>query len=264
MKKMTIIVMAFFFLIAAQVFSQSLMSEADGYWDKRGEVFETSTLLADSTNIDMAISLYKKIAETATGAEKEEAIWKQIRAYYYKGKYTTNDKELKKKIYDFGKKIGEANLATYPDSPGLNLFLAIVWGVWGEEYGILAAAKKGVAGKIKELCEKTIALDPEFDEAGGYRVLGRVYFKAPKIWPILRWPSKKEAVKILKKSLEIAPTNLDSKQFYAEALYSQNQKEEAIGIMKEILATTEVVGGIAEDAVIKKEVEATLKEWEKK
>ncbi len=248
-------------LSVSALFAQNLMQQADSLWDMRGEGFEHETLLADSTNINQAISIYKEIINNATGSEKEEAMWKLIRAYYFKGRYTTHDSELKKGIYDLGKELGEEGIKEFPDSPGVNLFLAIVWGVWGEEYGIFAAARKGVAGKIKDLCEKTIELDPEYDDAGGYRVLGRVYFKAPKIPLILGWPSDKKAVKILEKAYEIAPDNLTTKQFLAEALYSRDQKERAMELMNEILATSEVSEGAAEDAIIKKEVKEKLAEW---
>jgi len=250
-------------LFCFNLLAQNLLQQADSLYEQRGDVFDTTTLIADSTNINQAIELYKKFIETASGAEKEQATWKLMRSYYFKGKYTTNDSELKKKIYDQGKELGQVGLDEFSESVGINLFSAIVWGVWGEEYGIIKAAKQGVAGKIKKHCEKVIELDPNFDEAGGYRVLGRVYFKAPKIPLILGWPSKKKAVGILEKSYEIAPHNLNTRQFLAEALYSQKQKERAIQLMKEILAEENIREGIAEDAVIKHEVKTTLAEWEK-
>ncbi len=254
-----IFVLVSFFSLSAQ----NLLQQADSLYEMRGEVFDQTELIADSTNINQAIELYKEIIATANGAEKEEAIWKLMRAYYFKGKYTTNDSEMKKKVYDLGKDLGKVGLDEFPESVGIHLFSAIVWGVWGEEYGILKAARKGVAGKIKDHCEKVIELDLNFDEAGGYRVLGRVYFKAPKIPLILGWPSKKKAVEILEKSYNIAPKNLNTRQFLAEALYSQDEKERAIQMMKEILVETDTIEGIAEDAVIKHEVKTTLAEWEK-
>jgi hypothetical protein len=263
MKRIALIVFGFLLLFVINLFAQDLLQEADTYYDNRGEGFNQENLIADSTNIDKAIDLYKRVLETATGAEKEEATWKLMRAYYFKGKYTTDDKDTKKKIYDLGKDLGKTGLEEFPESVGINLFSAILWGVWGEEYGVFKAAKEGVAGKIRKLCEKVIELDPNFDQGGGYRVLGRVYFKAPKIPLILGWPSKKKAVEYLEKSYEIAPKNLSTRQFLAEALYSQNQKERAIQMMKGILAETETIDGIAEDAVIKSEVKATLAEWEK-
>ncbi len=263
MKRISVIAIAIMLLFVVNLSAQNLLQEADSLYDKRGENFDTVKLIADPANIDKAIELYKKVIETASGAEKEEAIWKLMKAYYFKGKYTTDDSEMKKQIYDMGKELGKTGVEEFPESVGIHLFSAIVWGVWGEEYGILKAARQGVAGKIKEHCEKVIELDPNFDEAGGYRVLGRVYFKAPKIPLILGWPSKKKAVEILEQSYKIAPKNLNTRQFLAEALYSQGEKERAIQMMEEILAETESIEGIAEDAVIKSEVKATLAEWQK-
>lgn len=263
MKKVVVLTCIVFFAFFLNTFAQDILQEADELWEQRGDNFNQETLLADSTNINNAIALYKKFLTTATDAEKEAATWKLIRAYYFKGGYTTNDSEMKKKIFDLGKDLGNKAVEAYPESAGINLFLAIVWGVWGEEYGILQAAKNGVAGKIKTYCEKAIEIDPNFDEAGGYRVLGRVYFKAPKIWPILRWPSKEKAVEILKKARELAPHNLITQQFLAEALHAEGQKDEAVKLMKGILAHEGVAEGIAEDAVTKDDVKTILAEWEK-
>ena len=263
MKRISLIATGIMLLFVFNLSAQNLLQEADSLFDKRGENFNPEKLIADATNVDKAIELYKKVLDTASDAVKEEAIWKLMKAYYFKGKYTTDDSEMKKQIYDLGKELGKTGVEEFPESVGIHLFSAIVWGVWGEEYGILKAARKGVAGKIKEHCEKVIDLDPNFDEAGGYRVLGRVYFKAPKIPLVLGWPSKKKAVEILEKSYNIAPKNLNTRQFLAEALYSQGENERAIQMMKEILAETETIEGIAEDAVIKHEVKTTLADWEK-
>ncbi|NOZ63299.1 MAG: hypothetical protein GXO74_16720 [Calditrichaeota bacterium] len=263
MKKSFMLLAAFVLIFSLNLLAQGLLEKADEFWDKRGDNFNADKLLADSAQINQAISLYQQILAKAVGQEKEEATWKLIRAYYFKGKYCTADKDMKKKIYNLGKDLGEASLKEFPNSAGITLFTAIVWGVWGEEYGILAAARKGVAGKIKDLCEKSIEVDPNFDGAGGYRVLGRVYFKAPKIWPFLRWPSKTKAVEILEKGHKLAADNLTTKQFLAEALYSQGKKKRAVALMNEILNASGVHEGVAEDAVLKDEVRGTLQEWEK-
>jgi len=263
MKRIMLIAFSIMLLFVLNLSAQNLLQEADSLFDNREENFDQEKRIADPANVNKAIELYKKVIETASGAEKEEAVWKLMKAYYFKGKYTTDDSEMKKQIYDMGKELGKTGVEEFPESVGIHLFSAIVWGVWGEEYGILKAARKGVAGKIKEHCEKVNKLDPNFDEAGGNRVLGRVYFKAPKIPLILGWPSKKKAVGILEKSLKIAPKNLNTRQFLAEALYSQGEKERAIQMMKEILAETETIEGIAEDAVIRHEVKTMLGDWEK-
>ncbi|MBN2012374.1 hypothetical protein JW960_23800 [candidate division KSB1 bacterium] len=250
-------------LSVSVTFGQTLLEQADSLYDLRAHGFDAAQLLADVTPINNAIEMYQQALQADDGANKEEITWKLIRAIYFKGRYTTKDSEMKKKIYDEGKNIGEAALKELPNSAGINLYTAIVWGVWGEEYGILKAAKEGVAGKIKDYCERSIDADPAFDEAGGYRVLGRVYFKAPKIWPILRWPSKSEAVKILEKGRELAPENLATQQFLAEALHAEDQKDRAVDMLEEILAVDDVREGIVEDAVLKDEVKGILADWQK-
>jgi len=254
-----ILVMAF----TTGLTANSLIAEADSLYELRGENFDHETLLASTENIDKAVELYKQAIETTTGSEKEEATWKLMRAYYFKGNYTTHDSEIKKKIYDLAKNLGEEALKEFPESVGIHLFMAINWGVWGEEYGIFKAARKGVAGKIRKHCEKVIELDDMFDDAGGYRVYGRLHFKAPKIPLILGWPSNDKAVELLEKSHELAPALLITKQFLAEALYKKNEKERAIKLMKEILATDEIIEGIVEDAVVKNDVAVILQKWEK-
>ncbi|MBN2092399.1 tetratricopeptide repeat protein [candidate division KSB1 bacterium] len=261
MKKIiyAIVLIAFVTTLSAQ----SLLEQAESYYEKRGEKFNAATLLADATNIDQAIKLYEQAMNQLQGDQKAEATWKLIRAYYFKGRYTTKNTDEKKKIYDLGKNIGEKGVTEFQKSPGVFLFTAIVWGVWGEEYGILKAAREGVAGKIKEYCEKSIELDPNFDEAGGYRVLGRVYFKAPKIPFILGWPSTDKAIEFLKKANQIAPKNLTTKQFLAEALYKKDKTQDAMKLMEEVLAEKELIDGIVEDTVVKDEVKKTLADWKK-
>lgn len=251
------------FAIATTLSAQTLLEKAESAYEKRGEMFNAATLLADPANINQAIKLYEQAINQLQGDQKAEATWKLIRAYYFKGRYTTNNTDERKKIYDLGKNIGEKGIVEFPKSPGIFLFTAIVWGVWGEEYGILKAARQGVAGKIKEYCEKVIELDPNFDDAGGYRVLGRVYFKAPKIPLILGWPSTDKAIEILKKGQQIAPKNLITKQFLAEALYKKDKTQEAIKLMEDVLNEKELIDGIVEDAVVKDEVKKTLADWKK-
>jgi len=252
-----------FVCISSGLIAQTALEQADVLWEKRGDNFNPTTLTADPANIDQAIKLYQEALTGATGAAKAEATWKLIRAYYFKGNYTVKDSETKKEIFDKGKELGEQGIKDFPDSPGIHLFTAIVWGVWGEEYGILKAAKEGVAGKIKAYCEKVNELDPNYDNAGGYRVLGRVYFKAPKIPLILGWPSNKKAIELLEQGLKLAPNNLITKQFLAEALYKEGQEDRAKQLLNEVLAATELVGGVAEDADTKHEVKQLLAEWQK-
>ena len=91
-----------------------LVVEADGFYDLRAEGFNEGTLLASATNIDKAIELYIAAIKNTSGSDKEEATWKSMRAYYFKGSYTLSDKNARKAIYDKAKEIGAEGIKEFP------------------------------------------------------------------------------------------------------------------------------------------------------
>jgi tetratricopeptide (TPR) repeat protein len=244
--------------------AQELLRQADEIYNLRAVGFDENTLLADSNIIDSAIILYQKAVDNSTGSDKEEALWKLIRAYYFKGTYTTNEKDRKKEIFEAGRDVGLQGVELFPESAPIHLWVAIMWGVWAETHGIMSAARKGVANKMRRHCEKVIELDETFNGAGGYRIYGRLHFKSPKIPLILGWPSKKKAIELLNKAYQIDPRNLYTRQYLAEALYDQKRPDYAIRLMNEILDTDVIIHGLVEDSMIKSQVRETLNRWRKR
>ncbi len=259
--KRSLLICMISFCVTGWALADNLINVADSLYNHRGNSFNPETQLADSAIIDSVISLYKISIEEPAGKSKEEAIWKLLRAYYYKGNFTTNEKDLKKEIFDKGKNLGVESLNEYPESAEINFWTAVLYGVWAEEYGKLKAAREGAAGKIRDYCEKVIELDSMFADAGGYRILGRVHFKSPKIPLILGWPSKEKAVEYLERAVALAPDNLFGKQYLAEALYERDQKQRAISLMQEIVVSDNTELGVAETAQVKREAAVKLSEW---
>ena len=257
----TTIALMLFFAVTVQ--AQTNLQQADEAYARRAENFDAATMTVGTANINRAVELYTAAFDQSSGAAKQEACWKLIRACYFKGQYAETGSDAKKAIYDVGKNAGAAGLKEFPESVEINAWMAIIWGVWGEEYGILKSAREGVAGNIRDRCEKVIELDDTYYDATGYRVLGRLHFKAPKIPIILGWPSKEKAVEYLEKAYQIAPGNLNTKLYLAEALYDRKQRERAMTIMGEIVESDEAHQGIVEDAFIRKQAAEILAEWEK-
>jgi tetratricopeptide (TPR) repeat protein len=243
--------------LAAGWAKANLISEGDSLFALRATGFQPKTGLVDSAMIDGAITAYKSALDQADSL-KDRIIWKLMHCYYYKGNFTTNKKQLKKRIFQEGIELGNKSLIKYPDSPGIHFWMGILWGYWSEQVGLLTAGRKGIAGKIRYHAETLIRIDDTFADGGAYRTLGRVHFKAPKIPIVLNWPSKDEAIFYLEKAYAINPDNLFTKQYYAEAIYSI-EPEKAIKMMQEIIRIDHTVHGIAEDAFIKKEARQFLK-----
>ncbi|MBU0520277.1 hypothetical protein KJ564_15215 [bacterium] len=250
-------------LLVSGAVAEELLVQADSLYELRNSNADLETLLADPADIDKALEAYQSAVDQLIGEAKEEALWKLLRCYYFKGKFTTDEKKQKKDIFSAGIEVGYQYHDEFLDYPGNTLYLGILWGVWAEVYGKLNAAKEGAAGKIRDLCETTIELDPEFYDAGGYRILGRLHFKSPKIPLLLNWPSKKKAVVYLEKAIDIAPWSLYTQLYLAEALHKRDQEERAVQMLKDLLAVEETVHGILEDATIKQDAAALLAKWER-
>ncbi len=181
-------------------------------------------------NIINALKLYMEAYEA--GETSAALIIKIMHASYFYVTYTDATKELKKAQVTKAIEIGDAGLKAFPESAGINYWLAALWGRWSRLYGRIASSRNDVAIKIKEYAERTIELDPSYEEGGGYRTLGRLHFKTPRIPFILSWPRKKIAMALLEKAVKEGPDNLTNHLFYAEALLDRGRRKEA---EKEIL-----------------------------
>ena len=87
---------------------------------------------------------------------------------------------------------------------------------------------------MKEHSEIIISLDPEYENGGGYFMLGAVHFKSPYIPFLLSWPDNDDAIKYLKKALNIGDATPNQMVYLAQAMYKDGQKSQAIEMLKEV------------------------------
>ncbi len=261
MKLSLFILCACLLIFSVNSYAENAVQSGDIWYEQRGSNFDPTNLNVDPVIINKALEYYRKGFDETTGKTKEEACWKLIRSCFFIGQYAEKDSEAKKTIYDIGKNIGSEGLKYFPESVAIHTWMAIIWGVWGEEYGILRSAREGVAGRIRQHCEKVIEIDNTFQDAAGYRVLGRLHFKAPKIPIILSWPSKDKSLEYLEKAHQMAPNNLYTKQYLAESLYDSGKIDRAQKLIIEIIESNYIDQGIVEDTFIKNRSQAILDKW---
>ena len=238
-----------------------LLSRADSLFANRARGFDRERILADSVLADSCIALYRQAAESCESDCAEEAHWKLLQAYFFRGFYCTPDFKRKKDHYNQAIDQARRSLELFPDSPALHVWTAVLWGCWAEAHGVCSSAGKGVAGKIRDHCEKALETDSTFCDAGALRVLGGVHSKAPKIPLILGWPSKKKAQDYLERAMDIAPRNLFTRRCLAETLWARKQREKACRMMAGIIGTPGIVHGEVEDFQMKSRCAAILSEW---
>jgi tetratricopeptide (TPR) repeat protein len=232
----------------------ALVAEADAHFARRaiGAIDE----IAPRHEIDAAIEFYKKAL--AVSPRDIAALAKLMRALHFKGAYTGAALEEKKAIFDLGRTLGqeavdrlEAEAKETPGfsriealrlvkgAPALYLWTAGHWGEWGLARGKFAAARSGLASRLRDLAQTVIDLDPTFEDAAGYRILGRLHAEAPKIPLVTGWVSHEKGVQYLRRAHEISPSHPVTAYFLAEAILDQEpeKREEALRLLEQCANT---------------------------
>ena len=136
------------------------------------------------------------------------------------------------------------------------------WGEWALSIGKLEAVRRGAAAKIRDDAAIVIALDPRFEEGGGYRILGRLHDQAPRVPFLTWWVSRKEAITNLRNALAVAPDNVINLHFLAEALArSGASRAEAVRLEEQVLAAAASPARLVEETHIQDEAKRNLARW---
>lgn len=207
---------------------QALLDQATALYAER----------ANPAQLDKALELLAEVEAKATDPlVKFDALILDSRALYWKGQHATSNDD-KKTIHLAGVQRAEAarlidaNLAEAPYYAGANL------GRWAEANGILESL--GRKDELIKLMETAIAgvsrtglPGATVDGYGPNRVLGRVYFKLPKIFG----GSLAKAVKYQREAAEKAGDFAINPYYLAESLGTGNdaQQAEALQILDTLL-----------------------------
>jgi tetratricopeptide (TPR) repeat protein len=260
-----------------------VIAAADGAWQRRDEGHVGAR--ASRERISEAVAGYEKASESS---ENAEARWKLARALFFEAKLTGLDKDAQLALYERARNAGDeaieilrrragnlpenasparvaAALARDRDAAPTYFWTSVAWGEWGQLASKLQGMKTGAATRIRDTAATLIALDPAFEEAGGYRVLGRLHQRAPRIPYITGWVSRAEGLRNLRLAVRTAPRNFVNRHFLAEALAAVGPAEraEAIRIEAELVADTASPSHLIEDLAIQDEARKNLLMWKR-
>ncbi len=272
-------------LVAAPVLAQ--VAEGDAHWARRADGARGATAAAGP--VDAAIAAYRVGLER--NAFDLEARWKLLRALRFKGVYVAQEEAAKKAIFDEAKRIGSegiqqldrylrsrrtgsvaegeikgvaAALRDISQAGELLYWDAANWGEWAIVFGKIAAARQGVADRIRREATLVLAMDPAIENGGGARILGRLHHQTPRIPLITGWASNAQAVAFLEKSAALDPSDKLTQLFLAEALADQKSRGRAAVILKGLVADFVDPLYAVEDAAVQQEAKRLLMEWGQK
>ena len=219
------------------------INEGADFYSKRQDGAKGT--LASTKNIDKAIKQFSS-ALLSPESEKDAALY-LLKSYYYKAEFAVQDKEEKKKIFNEGKALGEKYIEKYPTSAEFRYWYLVNLGSWAQVYGILTAAREGVSDLMKTHSEKIIELDPEYQNGGGYFMLGAVHFKSPYIPFLLSWPDNDDAIKYLQLSVDTGNAEMNQKNYLAQALGKDGRDKKARALLTEVINTEPSTTTLVED-----------------
>jgi tetratricopeptide (TPR) repeat protein len=236
--------------------AQDAISIGDAAWARRAEGHQGGRAAAGPVN--EAVAAYERAVKEQP--DRLEGYSKLLRALHYKGDYAVHTKEGKQQVFGRGREVVEAALerlgrragknlgdlppaqvaklvAKIPEAPEIFLWGGIQWGLWGDVYGRMAAARQGVGDKIRDYGEITVALDERLEKAGGHRLLGRLHALAPKIPLVTGWVDRGKAVSHMRRAVALAPEDLGNQVYLAEALllHQPDKAAEAREILRKVL-----------------------------
>ena len=230
----------------------------DAAWARRAEGHQGER--AASGPIDEAVAAYERAVKEKP--DRLEAYWKLLRALHFKGDYAVpvEAREERQKVFGHGREVFEAALAQIgrraggklddlsaqqaaarvkgiPEAEPIYLWGGIHWGLWGDAYGRLAAARQGVGDKVRRNGEIALALDERYDRAAAHRLLGRLHTLAPKVPFVTGWVDRGEAVSHLRRAVALAPDDLFNHVYLADALLQHfpEKAAEAKEILRRVL-----------------------------
>ena len=233
----------FYFMVAYGISSQNELEKGIALYNQRFEGSIKNS--AKPEPITNAINHFQDaLKNSATETDAELYL---LQSYYFRGKYVHKNKEQQKADFSKGKNLGEKCINKYSDSAPFRYWYLVNLGSWSEVYGIITAAREGVADLMKEHSEIIISLDPKYENGGGYFMLGAVHFKSPYIPFFLSWPDNDKAITYLTKALTIGEETPNQKVYLAQALYRDGQKKRAIEILKDVASMTPSTSEIVRD-----------------
>lgn len=170
-------------------------------------------------NLDLAHDLLFELAEKDPKCDWAYGLLSEI--YYWSGEYAAPEDKLFN--FEKGVEYGKQGIEINSDSLEANFWLAVNYGSFGQEKGIMKSLS--LINPIKECVERAMKTDEKYFYGGPWRVLGRLYHKAPGFPFSIGNVGK--AVECLEKAVGFGPNFYLNRIFLAEACLANRDKKKA-------------------------------------
>jgi tetratricopeptide (TPR) repeat protein len=237
------------------------LARGDSAWDRRAMGEREGRPL--SGPILEAVSAYERAL--AANPRSLEARWKLLRALHFAGDFASRTPDVRREIFDRAAMVSDQGLDLLALSSGTGVRLdridpeavgarldaagvrrsdvariyfwsAINWGAWSRIVGLVGAVRQGVAERLHRYTLIAIALEPDYDEGGALRLLGRLHAKLPRVPFLTGWVDRDQAVPMVERAYALAPANPGNRLLLALTLLdlAPDRRDEAIDLLDKV------------------------------
>lgn len=243
----------------------ALVAEGDALYARRAEGAVGARAVAGPA--DQAVAAYRSAVQA--DADSLLARSRLVRALFFRASFCGAAPDERKRLLEEAKTVADEGmrrldaragtgkraarleaLRRIPDAAAMHFWSAVAWGEWAVARGKFAAARQGAGGRIRDLGQAVVDLDPALEQGGGYRILGRLHDKSPKIPFVTGWVSHDKSIVYLRQALAQGPQNTVNLVFLAEAIldHDRARREEARVLLERCASATPRPEFLVEDA----------------
>jgi hypothetical protein len=166
-----------------------------------------------------------------------EARLRLMRAYFFRGGFCGDLPAAEKQaLFDDGKRVADETVADLDKllrrrkgrvrldgarevdaAAEAYAWAAVSWGQWAVFHRV-AAAWQGAPGRIRDLAQAVLSIDPATEQAAAHIILGRLHTEAPRVPMMTGWVSRAKGLAYLREGHRIAPQNQALTYFLGNAI----------------------------------------------
>lgn len=192
------------------------LARGDAAWRARAERLDGEGRLADPAAIESAIQHYAKAV--ADDPDSLEARWKLLRAFHYSIDFASRSEEARMASAERAIEVAKTSIdrldateGTPFDRARVYFWSSIAWGARASRVGLLTIVREGVARRMHDYAERSLALDERVDRGGALRLLSRLHATLPRVPFVSGWVDRDKAIPYAERAVALDPEHEGSR-----------------------------------------------------
>lgn len=223
-----------FILLSALMAQEATFEQGMNYYNNRSQ--NANGMIPKDDNILKAISVFESLRTPYNVSDSDlKAGVYLTKSYYYMAQYVAQGKEDKELYFELAKTLSEQYIHKYPNSVELLYWNLANMSNWAKLIGVRKLTQLGAADDYREKAVDIIVMNPDYEDGGGYFLLGAVYFTAPYIPFVISWPDDDKAIKYFSKAVDTGRATPLQMIYLAKAFIKTDQEQEAKDVLQKII-----------------------------